>query len=269
MDKLKRRMIDYLVAQECAQSTITTYSNAFDKILWEVKSIEDKDNAFWIKYLGTIKDPIYRNNIRSVVLKVVRDVLGKHIVLPLVKRPIRLQPIYTYDEVKLIFKQIKNKKHLAIAKLLFVEGFRVGEVTSILLSDCDKKDSAIIIRNTKSNSDFKKYIDVTTAEAINDYIVDAKNKNLKPKKFLFEGWANSSYTSSSIRQFMRKAMKDAKVEVKGSCHIFRRSSSVWKIESGWSAKHIAASLNNSERTVNKYYAYARPDYMKTLPKPIA
>ncbi len=84
---------------------------------------------------------------------------------------------------------------------------------------------------------------------------------------MFEGVDNNQYAKRSIQEIMRTAIKKAGLPIEGSCHVFRRSSSVWKIENGWSIKHIAASLNNTEKTVAKYYALVRPDYLKSLPKP--
>lgn len=260
-------MTRYLVAENCALSTIKTYTNTLNLILKNHPDFETYDSEKLVHMLSEVSDPVYRSSIRNVVLKVHRDMLGKNVRIPFIKKPERLMGIYTHEEVKLIFSKIHNAKHLAIAKLLYVEGFRVGEVVSILVSDCNKADSSIFIRGTKNKKDYKKYLDSSTLQSLTEYCEWLKMRRFKLKKYLFEGVDNNQYAKRSIQEFMRKAIKDAGLPVKGSCHVFRRSSSVWKIENGWSAKHIAASLNNSEKTVNKYYALARPDYLKTLPKP--
>jgi len=255
-------------AEGLAENTITLYSHVYSKLKHEVVELENRGNSFWIDYLAGIPDAIYRNNIRSVVLKVCRDVLGENLKLPLVKRPVRLQPVYSLEEVRLIFAQIKNRKHIAISKLLFTESMRVGEVVSIRLSDCNKSDGSIILRDTKNGKDYKKYLDKTTIEAINNYFKSLRADE-KPKTYLFEGWNNQQYTTSSIRQLMNKATVKAGIDAKGSCHIFRRSASVWKIEQGWGVPHLAASLNNSQKTASKYYSLVRPEYLATLQKPTA
>jgi integrase/recombinase XerD len=265
---LVNRMIRYLVAENCAMSTIKTYSNALILILKSHPDFENYNSEKLVLLLSEIKDPIYRSNIRNVVLKVHRDMLGKQLNIPFVKKPERLQGVYTYEEVKLIFSKIHNAKHLAIARLLYVEGFRVGEVIGALLCDCNKADSSILIRSTKNKKDYKKYLDPSTIQALSDYCAWITERRIKLKKYLFEGVDSNQYSRRSIQEFMRKAIKDAGLPIKGSCHVFRRSSSVWKLESGWDVKYIAASLNNSPKTVEKYYALVRPDYLKTLPKPV-
>lgn len=266
MQDLKYKMLRYMSAEELAESTIIVYSSCYEKIKSEVKTFENRGSSFWIEYLSNIHDPINRNNYRSVILKVCRDVLNENLKLPIVKRPVRLQAVYTLEEVNLIFAQIKNPKHYAIASLLFVEGFRVGEVLSVKLSDCNKKDGSITLRETKNGKDYKKHLDETTITAIREYykwLLPAE----KTKVYLFEGWTNQQYTSSSVQQFMKKAIRTSGLPVKGACHIFRRSNAVWKIENNWSVQHIAASLNNSPKTASKYYALIRPEYLKTLQKP--
>jgi len=265
---LKNRMIRYLVAENCADSTIKTYSNTLQMLLYKHPDFEFYNNEKMVHLLSEIKDPIYRSSIRNVVLKVHRDMLGRNLNIPFIKKPERLQDVYTHEQVKLIFSKIHNAKHMAIARLLYVEGMRVGEVVSILKSDCNKEDRSIFIRGTKNKKDYKKYLDETTVAALSEYCLWLKERRIKLNKYLFEGMDNNQYAKRSIQQIMRNAIIKAGLPIKGSCHVFRRSSSVWKIENGWSLKHIAASLNNTEKTVSRYYALVRPDYIKSLPKPM-
>lgn len=265
---LENRMIRYLVAENCAESTIRTYTNSLKMLLQKYPDFEFLNNERLVFILSEIKDPVYRSSIRNVILKVHRDMLGRQINIPFIKKPERLQDVYTHEEVKLIFAQIHNAKHLAIARLLYVEGMRVGEVVNILVKDCNKADKSIFIRGTKNKKDYKKYLDDSTIQSLSDYCLWLKERGFKLNKYLFEGCDNNQYAKRSVQELMRTAIKKAKLPVKGSCHVFRRSSSVWKIENGWSLKHIAASLNNTEKTVSKYYALVRPDYIKSLPKPM-
>lgn len=250
-----------------ADSTIRTYRSVLRVIMQSHPNFEFYDRWQLIGVMADIKDPIYRNSIRNVILKVHKDMLNKDVDIPLIKKPQRLTNVYTLDEVKKIFSQIKNAKHLAIAYLLYVEGMRVGEVVSILKDDCSKQDKIILIRNTKNKSDYIKYIDDSTIAVLESYCEWLRVRRWGLKKYLFENRQGYAYSKRSIQQFMKKAIIDSGLKVYGSCHVFRRSNAVWKIENGWSPKHIAASLNNSEKTVNKYYALVRPDYLKTLPKP--
>lgn len=264
----KNRMIRYMVAEQLADSTIERYGFVYEKLKHEKKELLNRGNFFWVDYLASIGDPVYRNVIRSVVLKLCRDTFGENLKLPSVNVPVRIQPVYNIEEVSKIFSRIKNPKHYAIAMLLFTESMRVNEVLSIRLKDCCKADGSVMLRNTKNGSDYKKFLDKITIEAIHKYLVWAKINNELPKELLFEGWGNKKYSPTSVRMFMKKAMRLACMEVKGSCHIFRRSASVWKCENDWSVTHLAASLNNSPRAAQKYYALVRPEFLSTLAKPI-
>lgn len=264
---LVNRMIRYLVAENCADSTIRTYSKVLEKLLKEHPNFEDYNNEQLVWLLSDIKDPVYRSSIRNVILKVFRDMLGRSINIPFIKKPDRIQGVYTHEEVIKIFSTIKNVKHEAIARLLYVEGMRLGEVVSILKTDCNKEDRSIFIRGTKNKRDYKKYLDESTVKCLTEYCDYLRGMNIVLKKYLFEGLRCVKYSKRSIQQIMNKAISKSGLPKKGSCHVFRRSNATWKIENGWSLKHIAASLNNSEKTVSKYYAHVRPDYVKSLPKP--
>lgn len=264
---LENRMIEYLKVQGCALSTIISYRNVLRLILRFHPDFENYNSQKLIEVMNTIADPITRNNYRNVILKVHRDMFGKQINIPFIKKPERLQKVYTHDEVKKIFATIVNKKHEAIARLLYVEGMRVGEVVSILKSDCNKDDKSIFIRGTKNKRDYKKYLDESTVKCLSEYCDWLRERKISLKKYLFEGLRCVQYSKRSIQEIMTHAIEKSGIDKRGSCHVFRRSNATWKIESGWSLKHIAASLNNTEKTVSKYYALVRPDYIKSLPKP--
>lgn len=251
-------------AQGLAESTKTIYSEVYDKIQKEVGELPKKGNDFWVSYLCKFDNLLYRNFVRSVILKVCRDVLGEKLRLPYTKVPIKIQDVYSHEEVLKIFSFLTYPRHRAIGCLLYTEGFRVGEIVAAKVKDCNWEEGYIIIRDTKNNNDYKKFLDGSTIEKILAYL-----EYEKPKcEYLFSGQFGGQYTASSIEQFMTKAILSAGLEVKGgSTRSFRRSNATFKIENGWSAKHIASSLNNTERTVNKYYALTRPDYLKSLPKP--
>ncbi len=264
---LENRMIQYLKVQGCALSTIKTYVGILRIILKFHPDFENYNSQKLIEVMNTIQDPITRSNYRNVILKVHCDMLGRHVNIPFIKKPERLQKVYTHDEVKKIFATIVNKKHESLARLLYVEGMRVGEVVSVLVTDCNKEDKSIFIRGTKNKRDYKKYLDDSTIKCLSEYCLWLKERKVKLKKYLFEGMDNNQYSKRSIQEIMTHAIEKSGLDKRGSCHVFRRSNATWKIESGWSLKHIAASLNNTEKTVSKYYALVRPDYIKSLPKP--
>lgn len=265
---LENRMLQYLKVQGCALSTMKSYRDLLRLILRNHPDFEIYNSFQLISIMNNVPDPITRSNYRNVILKVHRDMLGKQINIPFIKKPERLQKIYTPDEVKRIFSTISNKKHEAIARLLYVEGMRVGEVVSILVKDCNKDDKSIFIRGTKNKKDYKKYLDESTLKCLSEYCQWLKQRKFTLKKYLFEGMDSNQYSKRSIQQIMSAAIIKSGLDKRGSCHVFRRSNATWKIENGWSLKHIAASLNNTEKTVSKYYALVRPDYIKSLPKPV-
>lgn len=266
MKSLKIKMLEYMHAEGLADSTKEKYAETYDKIFSEVGELSGRENHFWVEYICKIDNLLYRNYVRSVILKACRDVLGENLRIPYTKVPIRIQDTYSLDEVIRIFSHIKYPRHIAIASLLYTEGFRVGEIVSIKLCDCSWAQGYIIIRDTKNNNDYKKFLDASTIDKIKNYLVSEKRT---PAKYLFEGQFGGQYTESSIQQFMTKAILASGLQVKGGCtRVFRRSNATYKIEHGWSPRHIAESLNNTESTVNKYYALVRPEYLKTLQKPI-
>lgn len=264
---LENKMIQYLKVQGCALSTIKTYVGVLRVILKYHPDFEQYNSQKLIEVMDKVADPITRSNYRNVILKIHRDMLGNQLNIPFIKKPERLQKVYSHEEAKKIINTIVNIKHQAIARLLYVEGMRVGEVVSILKSDCNKEDKSIFIRGTKNKKDYKKYLDESTIKCLSEYCEHLRGMGIRLKKYLFEGQHGEQYSKRSIQQIMTAAIFKAGLDKRGSCHVFRRSNATWKIENGWSLKHIAASLNNTEKTVAKHYALVRPDYIKSLPKP--
>jgi len=87
MIETKYKMMRYMQAEQLAESTINLYSSVYEKLKKDVGEVENKSQFFWVEYLANIVDPVYRNNVRSVILKVCRDVLGQRLILPTVNRP--------------------------------------------------------------------------------------------------------------------------------------------------------------------------------------
>lgn len=267
MIDLEIRMMQYLSVQGCAFSTIKAYRDILRVIRKGHPDFENYEDWQLIGLMSEVSDPITRSGYRNVILKVHRDMFGKHINIPFIKKPVRLQKVYSQDEARKIIHTIKNKKHEAIARLLYTEGMRLGEVVSILVSDCDKLDKSILIRATKNKNDYKKYLDESTLKCLSEYCLWLKERGIKLGRYLFEGDKGLQYSKRSVQQIMNNAILKSGLDKRGSCHVFRRSNATFKLENGWPDKCVADSLNNSIKTVQKHYSIIRPEYLMALPKP--
>ena len=90
---LENRMLQYLKVQGCAESTMKTYKDVLRLMIKLHPNFENYDSCQLISIMNSIPDPITRSNYRNVILKVHRDMLGKQINIPFIKKPERVQKI--------------------------------------------------------------------------------------------------------------------------------------------------------------------------------
>lgn len=66
------------------------------------------------------------------------------------------------------------------------------------------------------------------------------------------------YTTSNLENRLKVIMKNAGLsEIKGGCHILRKTFATNKYEEGWRVEEIAAYIGDLESTTRKYYIAIR------------
>lgn len=140
----------------------------------------------------------------------------------------KLPIVLSQEEMKRLIGVITNKKHKAIVCLIYFCGLRVSEVINLKISGIDKERHIIRIIGAKGFKDRN----VPLSDKLRNIFIEYY-KQYKPVEYLFNGQLGLlQYSESSIRQFLNKYRKLAKIEKIVCPHIIRHTCFTHLFEAG-------------------------------------
>jgi site-specific recombinase XerD len=122
----------------------------------------------------------------------------------------------------------KNLGHRAILATLYGSGLRVSEVASLKISDLDRENHMIHVRNGKGKKDRR----VMLADQLRDVLV-AYWRWKKPADWLFPGGKPGCHISrETIFETCRKAARLARIDKRVHPHSFRHAFATHLLDDG-------------------------------------
>lgn len=167
----------------------------------------------------------------------------------------RLPEVMSRGEVRQLFSQVKNPKHLALLMTTYATGLRASEVTRLRLSDLSPERGTIRVIRGKGNRDRTVMLSPELWPILSAYI-----EQYKPKEWLFEGRDPSEpYAVRSLQSIVQKARKKAGLRKTISTHTLRHSFATHLLESGTDVRLIQELLGhaNIETTLRYTHVSAR------------
>lgn len=164
--------------------------------------------------------------------------------------------------------------------LLLFTGMRCGEMISLRWRDYDWEHNTLRIdtsasmeknRNKKSEDDNNYIMVEGTTKNQKARVIELSDdaKNILRRIYLNSKWrgednfitptkTGAMYTTSNLENRLKVIMKNAGLsEIKGGCHILRKTFATNKYEEGWRVEEIAAYIGDLESTTRKYYIAIR------------
>ena len=89
----------------------------------------------------------------------------------------------------------------------------------------------------------------------------------KPKQWLFEGIANKSYSSSSIRKVFNRSKKKAKVNVPATVHSLRHSFATHLLDKGTNLSYIQKLLGHNSSKTTEIYTHVSTNNLANIESP--
>lgn len=251
------------------ENTFIKYRDNLRQVLRKFPNLETAPLIEIQEYTASIDNPFTRNNILVIIRWAFNVVLKKPIDwrdLPYANKPHKIQEIYTHEEAIRILEATKSPKQHALLAVIIDTGMRAKEPCAIHLSDCNIDEQKIIIRSAKGSKDRIVYPSAYVWELLKDYI---ETWDKTPTRYLFEGDKKEMpYTTSSIRQFVKRSCKKSGVKYKG-IHAFRRFTGTWKVQNGIPETVVADLLGHSStKPLHKHYLIHSPVYLKNLASPL-
>jgi integrase/recombinase XerD len=125
----------------------------------------------------------------------------------------KLPTVLSEDEVKRMFKQTRNLKHIAIMMVFYSSGLRLSELLSLEWRDIDEERGLINVRGGKGSKD---RITLLSKLALN--ALRAFREKYKPAKLVFEGVNGEPYGRCSISNVIKACAHAAGIKKNVSPH---------------------------------------------------
>lgn len=183
--------------------------------------------------------------------------------IPRPKTPQTLPKMLSKKEVKKLFEQIKNKKHLLIMKLTYGMGLRVSEIINIKISDIDSARMQVLIRGAKGKKDRYTNLPESVLELLRIYY-----KTYRPNEWLFEGQYGGQYSKGSVQAIFKRSMKKAGIKKTIGVHGLRHSYATHLLEAGADLRFIQELLGHHNIKTTQIYTHVTDNSKQNIKSPL-
>jgi len=206
------------------------------------------------------------NQSVSAIKLYYNECLGQSMVLDQVIRPKvgkSLPKVWSKEEIGRILQATENLKHKTILALIYGSGLRIGEALKLKINDIDSKRMRLRILGGKGKKDRYTILGEHILDLLRQYY-----RAYRPKALLFEGQFGGSYSSTSVRHILYKAIEKSGVTKRGGIHSLRHSFATHLLESGTDLRYIQELLGHSSSTTTEIYTYVSNKQLQQIKSPL-
>jgi integrase/recombinase XerD len=168
-----------------------------------------------------------------------------------VKRPkksVSIPNVLGQKEVLRVIQNPQNIKHKAILWTIYSAGLRISELINLRIVDVHSEEGFLFIKDSKGKKDRKTILSPELVKLLRKYY-----REHKPSYWLFEGQTGGQYSTTSIRNVFRKAVKNTNSNPWSTVHTLRHSFATHCIENNINLRHLQNMLgHNSPKTTEIY-----------------
>jgi len=175
----------------------------------------------------------------------------------------KLPSVLSKAEIRQILVCTTNLKHKAILRTIYSAGMRVGELLNLYIGDVDADRMQIHIKNAKGKKD--RYVKLAKA---NFMVVQRYLHQYTPNLYLFEGPDGGKYSSSSVRQILRRSCKKAGISKHVTPHTLRHSYATHMLELGIDLRYVQAFLGHKKPETTMIYTHISSEKVDQMVNPL-
>src|SRR5215510_3428571 len=277
MTALRKRMLEELQRRNYSPTTIRAYLHAVETFARHFGKSPDKldqehlrqfqlhlvhDRKFTV---GTIVSTIAA--LRFFFVRVLRRPY-REIDLVYPKRPERLPPVLSQEEVGQLIASASNLLDYAMLTTLYATGVRRTELIRLKTEDIDSQRMIVHIRQGKGNRDRDVPLTPKLLETLREYW-----RWMKPKTYLFpgmvDGWrADKPLTPKCVWTAVRDAAKRAGIKKRVSPHTLRHSWATHLMENGTDIRTIQLLLGHAELEATTVYLHLSRRHLQAVVNPL-
>jgi len=183
--------------------------------------------------------------------------------IPRPKKPLKLPKMLSKSEVKKLFTNTKNLKHLIGLQLSYGMGLRISEVVNLKLNDIDSKRMVVHIVGAKGKKDRYVPLPESLLERLREYYL-----LYRPKEYVLEGQYGGPYAKSSLQQVFKRSMKSAGIKKQIGIHGLRHSYATHLLESGADMRFIQELLGHNSIKTTQVYTKVTPRHLSKIKSPL-
>jgi len=266
-----QKFVDYLRYKNYSKVTIKAYENLVYHFLMQTKKqvehITIEDIEIYNKHYIIEKrySLSYQNQLINAIKLFFIRINNIHFDVKDIERPRKstyLPTVLSQKEIKQIFKNIDNLKHLTILSLIYSSGLRIGEALRLKVKDIDSERNIIFIQQSKGHKDRVVGLSPKLLTLLRTYY-----KKYRPKEYLFEGQNGGMYTASSVRQVFKRACKKAGIHKPVRVHSLRHSYATHLLELGTDIRYIQDILGHKDPKTTMIYTHVTNKEIKKIISP--
>jgi len=174
------------------------------------------------------------------------------------KRDRHLPTILSGEEIIELIRVTKNLKHRIIIALLYSCGLRISELLNLKMHHIDISRQQLIVKNSKGRKDRYVILAQTILPLLNNYL-----NTYKPINYVIEGQKGGIYSAESVRHFLRRSCKAARIVKRVTPHTLRHSYATHLLENGTDIRYIQALLGHAKPETTMIYTHvAKKDLLQ-------
>ncbi|WP_051621179.1 tyrosine-type recombinase/integrase [Leeuwenhoekiella sp. MAR_2009_132] len=179
------------------------------------------------------------------------------------KKSKKLPEVLSAQEILDLLRATRNLKHRALLALIYSCGLRIGELLNLELRDLDIDRNQLHIRQGKGRKD--RYVGM--AESFKPLLYNYLT-SYTPKRYFVEGVHGEKYSPESIRAFLKRSCKLAKITKHVTPHTLRHSYATHLLENGVDIRYIQELLGHSRTETTMIYTHVGKKDLQSIASPL-
>ncbi len=273
MTPLRQRMLEDMQIRNLASSTQETYvrqvarfARHFSKCPSELGPEEIRDYQIHLA-----KERRAAPSVMVQVVAALRFLYGTTLARPWVveaipypKRPKKLPPILSREEVAIFLGAVKNLKHRTLLMTIYGCGLRAGETTHLRVEDIDSQRMILQVHYGKGGKQRQVPLAPKLLEVLRQYW-----KHYRPNPWLFPGKSpDQPMQTASVRWACRKVSDQVSTKQRITPHCLRHSYATHLLDAGTDLRTIQVMLGHSSVSTTAIYTHVSESKLREAPSPL-
>jgi len=183
--------------------------------------------------------------------------------MPKIIKSRQLSTVLSKEEVELILQKTTNLKYRAIFSLIYSTGIRINEAINLKITDIDKYNKTIFVKNGKGKKDRYVVLSDKILQFLREYYV-----NYRPKVYLFENeLTEEQLNERSIQIVFSQVVRLCQLNKNATIHTLRHSFATHLLESGVNIRYIQELLGHSDLATTMRYTHVRSEALQQVNSP--